>query len=356
MRKIIIDPAEIISGTDNRTHPAYIEAVNVIEGKDDVASMVYIKRFVTSIETTNAKISDKRIAASKGNIEMFKYYDTIKSGISIINEYKLSQYDNLHTIHYNLLANRSLYQEAYKKNNRIIMLEYESAVYSLIAGLSQILCNELTLVTNSTTNDISFIKAKDTHKGIIKQILEGFAKCFKKKDHKTYLQAMLDGSMTVNHISESVIMEAAVTVLISETIALISGFFSLGIKAFNLGKFTINALRQSLFGILPLIRSVIYLKYKAKADTIVNLEGQIEFIKRNIEQLKNKKTADPAKRDEIVKKQEAYITMYTKKIAKIKAELIDAEIAASEEINKTEPETKDTDKTDSGSSDDEFTL
>lgn len=351
--KIIIDPAEIIAGTSNRTHPAYIEAVNVIDGKDDTRSLAYIKRFVTAIETTNAKISDKRIAASKGNIEKFKYHNTIETGMGIIREYRLSQYDNLNTIYNNLISNRSLYEEAYQKNNRMLVLEYESAVYSIVVGLSQILNNELTMVTSTTNSRVSFTKTKDTHKGIIRQIIEGFAARFKNKNHKNYMQAMLE-SPSSTHISESVMMEAAVGTLVAETIALIQGFFSLGGKVYKAGKFTLSTLRQTLFGILPLIRSVIYLRYKAKADIIVNLEGQVGFIKRNIEQLKNKPTTDPAKRDTIIKKQEAYVAMYTKKIAKLKAELMDAETAAAEEINKTEPDPKN--KDDSGSSDDEFTL
>lgn len=51
---ITFDAAAIISGTSNKTHPLYIEAANAInkqDKKEDVKSISYLKKFITSIET-----------------------------------------------------------------------------------------------------------------------------------------------------------------------------------------------------------------------------------------------------------------------------------------------------------------
>lgn len=80
-----------------------------------------------------------------------------------------------------------------------------------------------------------------------------------------------------------------------------------------------------MFGIIPLIRSCIYLKYKKKADTIAALEAQAAFIDRNIEQLENRTNMDPAKKETIIKKQKAAAEGARKRAAKLRAQLLETE-------------------------------
>lgn len=112
-----------------------------------------------------------------------------------------------------------------------------------------------------------------------------------------------------------------------------------------------RSIKSSLFGIIPLIRSILFLRYKKKADKINALETQVQFIKMNIEQLQNRQNdMDPKKKEEIIKRQQAIIDAYNKKAEKLRAELTEEEKDASVSIKEEDPSmSKD-------SGDDDFVL
>lgn len=120
----------------------------------------------------------------------------------------------------------------------------------------------------------------------------------------------------------------------------------------NVTKFGVNAvkaIKNSLFGIIPLIRSIMYLRYKRKADKITSLDQQVQFIQQNIEQLRNREgDMDPKKKEQIIKRQEAIIEAHKKKAEKLRAQLMEEEKEASNALKQDDPSM--------GKTNDEFVL
>ena len=73
----------ILAGTDNPTHPLYVEAAKDVNtnNRTGVAKM---RNFLTSIEelANSDKVKDKRISDSKGNIREFSGYKNINTVLS----------------------------------------------------------------------------------------------------------------------------------------------------------------------------------------------------------------------------------------------------------------------------------
>jgi hypothetical protein len=104
-----------------------------------------------------------------------------------------------------------------------------------------------------------------------------------------------------------------------------------------------KAIKGTLFGILPLIRSILYLKYKRKADTILSLEEQMHFISLNIEHLQNIKGMDPVKKETIIRSQQATIEGFRKRVAKLRVELMDSEKEAAIALDDSKGDITNTD-------------
>lgn len=335
---------EIVSGTNNMTSRAYMEAAKEVENKTPKA-MNQLKNFITSIENLASKdvVKDTRISGTRGNITAFTGYDNIKTAMDFLNKNlgKISIMQDLDVVYQALKNNQTQYTEGYEKNVRLIILEYESAVYLLVTGLSMAMADSIGITQNGT--QIKIQKKSGSTDGPIIQTLHDFAKQLGNKSHKEYLDGLLKGkeSMgTSTNIEESVsFMESTV----ADTIDLIDAMTSNIGKIAGAGKRLLMTMKNSIFGIVPLIRSVLYLRYKKKADTILALDQQVNFINMNIEQLQNIKGMDDAKKAEIIKKQKAVAEQYQKKAAKLRAQLSDGEREAASAIKKEDPEIKKVD-------------
>ena len=338
------DFLEIVAGTTNKLHPVYMEASKNIDNGTPRA-MGYLKNFITSIENLSSKenVKDSRISSSKGNIHNFSSYEDIKTSINFLNK-NLSGVgivNDLGTIIKSLENYQPQYTEGYEKNIRLVVLEYESAVDMLVTGLAMTIAENVDVVQNGTS--IKIKKSNNGTKGAIHKTISDLAKQMSVKHHKQYLDEMIKSkeyAKVDTNIQESVVLtEAAV----ADTLELIDTMInSIG----KIGHYTANIVRtikNSLFGIVPLIRSCLYLRYKKKADTVLALEQQVEFIKQNIEQLQNRTNMDENEKKRIIKKQEATIEAYKKKAAKLRAQLTDTEKQASEAIKKEDPGIKNTD-------------
>lgn len=335
---------EIVSGTNNMASRAYMEASKEVDKRTPKA-MGQLKNFITSIENLASKdvVKDTRISGTKGNITAFSGYENIKTAMEFLNKTlgKISIMQDLDTVYNALTSCQIQYTEGYEKNVRLIVLEYESAVYLLVTGLSMAMAENIDVTQNGT--QIKIQKKSGSTNGPIIQTLHDFAKQVGNKTHKEYLEGLLKGkeSMGVStRIEESAsFMESA----ISETIDLIDTMTTNIGKIAGAGKRLLMAMKNTIFGIVPLIRSVLYLRYKKKADTILALEQQVQFINMNIEQLQNIKNMDEAKKAEIIKKQKAVAEHYQKKAAKLRAELTDGEREATAAIKQEDPEIKKVD-------------
>jgi hypothetical protein len=352
---ICTDYMTIIAGTSNKIATPYLEASKSIES-DNTKSMAYLKNFITSIESIAAKSANKEkaIAESKGNIKNLPSYENIKYALDFTSKNlgKIKVLADISTLLDCLEKNQSLYTEGYTKQIRLIMLEYESIAYMVITGLVEVMANDMDVVQNGYKIQIKK-KFASTH-GTINSTISKLADEVKKPSHKDYLEALIKGIEVQNvdtkievkkeedkSVNESTVFtESAVT----DTISLIGAIFNNAGRIVKAGITGLKAIKKSLFGIIPLIRSVMYMKYKRKADKIAALDLQVEYLKNNIEQLQNKKgDMSPEKKAEIIKKQQAQVEAYKKRAAKLRAQLMEEEKEAATEIAKEDPKMKETD-------------
>ena len=346
MYYVSTDPIEIISGTSNRLNPVYVEAAKEIDGGTP-KSMIYLKNFLKSVSAIESKAgNDGKISSSRGNITKFSGYDNIKTHIKFLDKYisDLKFYKDLKDI-YNCLENYvTPYSEAYERNVSIVIQEYESALHLLIMGLGWAMANYVEI--NHKSNGIIEVKKRSgtDPSPVLTKLASDMSTRLKSEEHRSYLQTMVN-SRKASLKKESVYYEGN----IADTWQILTNLASTVSKGFDFGKRAVQAIRKSIFGILPLIRICLYFRYKKKADAVLNLEQQAQFIRMNIEQLQNIKGMDEAKKKTIIKKQQAKIEEYNKKAAKLRAQLSETEKEVATEVKK-----KDSDM--GKDSDDDFVI
>ena len=347
--KITHDYMEIITGTTNILNPVYKEAAESVD-KHDATGYGYLRNFVKSIDTLSKKgtTNDARITASKGNIKNFEGYDDIKFAIDFMSK-NMSGVPGIaacKTVFSKLEQFSTQYATGYEKKAKIVMFEYDTALYVLVTSLSMMMANNVDVVSNGT--DIKITKKAGKDFGVIMKTLEDYAKQLSGKAHKEYLETMLkavDEAGPANY-HESVITEGTVDDILSTIDVGITGLKNIG----KFGVHLVKGIKSSALGIVPLIRSGMYLKYKKKADTINALDQQVQFIKMNVDQLKNMKNMDEKKKEAIIKKQEATIEAYKKKAEKLRAQLVETEKEVATAIDKENPQIKN------NKADDDFVL
>lgn len=332
---------ELISGSTNKFSIAYTEAANAVTNND--TALRYLKNFIASIENVASKNGavDKRICDSKGNMKDFVGYDNIEKSLKFLRTHKTpsgsSITTNLITIHDMLEKYQPFYTEGYRENNRLLMREYECALYLLVTGLTMALSFSFEVTDASGTTKI-VPKAK-AYFGTTGKKIHEMAEELSHKDHRAYLDG-LEKLSTGEAVNESVIFTEAWTDIVASTISMIGALWGAGKSVFHLGVNAVKTMKKTIFGIVPLIRGVMYLSYKRKADTILALEQNILFIERNIDILSNKQTMDRDKKEVIIKKQRAQIEAYRKKAEKLRAQLEEGEKEAASAIAKEDSKLK----------------
>ena len=333
---------EIVAGSSNRTDPLYVEAANGVETvtKKNLASM---KRFITAIEevANTEKVKDARITSSKGNIKSFKGYHNVEVCMDFMskNLKSVPLVDQLQKLHDSLVKFQPQYTEGYDKKVRLVVLEYESAMYMLITGIVLTINENMEVVQNGAA--IKFQVKKGSGDRIIAKTVKELVQQLTNADHKEYLETMLkavDYKPIETSLKESAFFTEG---SVADTIDLIDAVLTNIGKIGHYSKRIVVSIIKSLFGIVPLIRSIIYLRYKKKADTVIALEQQASFLEQNIETVQNRKTDDPAKQKDVIKRQQAIVDAYRKKAEKLRAELTESERDAATEIQKTNQEIHD---------------
>jgi hypothetical protein len=333
MYTITNNPLEIISGTTNTTAPIYTEAANIIN-KDQNKAMSYIKKFLESIQ--KVRVKDDRISKTKGNISLFYKYNDLNESLSHLGKHvpNNAEFKALKTIKSVLEKNKSYYTEAYDRNIDILIMEYESAMYLLIEGIGFVITSYIAVKFNGTKT-VMTPKTNSINKGIITKLVIDLAKEISNKEHDNYVKELVE--FKDNNKGVTPVTEAAGDIVV-ETIRLFVSAIKNSSTFIKMGKHAIQIFIKSIFGIVPLIRSIIYLHYKRKAKLINSLETQAQFIQLNIDMLRNRTNIDATKKEEIIKKQEAVVDAYIKRAEKLRAELVEAEkdaATALAEDNKT---------------------
>jgi len=340
MYNVTTDPIEILSGTNNRLHPVYVETAKDV-GSDSSKSLGYLKSFLKSLDSANKKAgSDAKISGAKGNITNFSGYDDIRTSMSFLDKHISgnSFYKNLKDIYNCLDSYTNSYVEAYERNVTIAKAEFECALHLLVMGLAWSTANYLEM---AHTKDGSIIVKKRIGRSspMLTKLASDMASRLKSTDHKSYLQQIVKGKtmlkqesgLDLTYLTEGDIMDVwKIFTSITSGIG----------KGYTVGKRVLQTIKRSMFGIIPLIRICLYFRYKKKADKILALQQQVAFIKLNIDQLQNKKNMDPAKKEEIIKKQQAVVEAFNKKAEKLLAELSEEESEVVTELKKNDSEIK----------------
>nr|DAP16816.1 MAG TPA: hypothetical protein [Caudoviricetes sp.] len=338
MYKIVLDPVEFFAETTNRTHPVYMEALEKVQGKS-AGAMGHIKRFVSAIKK-KYKHQDKDIVGSKGNINSYKHHDEIEKAFAMLKKYHAgsSTVQNLEKIHSALHKNADIYQDGYRKYVDLVTIEYEMGLTTLVRGLEY----QLSASLNIEEKNGSFILSKKAPESneTLDQLISSFAKELNDSAHVQFIEALVkakDEFKVDTNVNEVVTFEES---SVSEVVSLINSIVT------NTGNVVKNiiggakALAKSAFGILVILRACTYYFYQRKADKIMKLQEQIQFLEINVEQLKNRSNIDPNKKEEIIKKQRAVIENYQKKAAKLLAQLQDNSRETSSMLKEDAPEIK----------------
>ena len=320
------DYMTILAGTSNRLARAYVEAAEHVE-KDDDASVKYLKKFIGSIEklSKSPKVNDARITKSKGFLREFEEHENIDYMLKFLQQYvKEPIVGDLKKIYDALTSYGTEYRSGYDKNVRLVELEYESAVYMLVTGLVYTMSNCVEFAQQDT--GFKIVKKAIDKRDTIAKMTSKMAKQLSEKDHKLYLSKLVEAATVARRdsgkpVAESYEGEYTIESVVGDALDLFDAITNNIGRIMGAGKTMIRTMKRTMFGILPMIRGVIYLHYKKKADHIANLEQQCAFLKMNIDQLNRRTDLSKEEKERLIKRQSAYVKAYEKKAAKIRAEL-----------------------------------
>ena len=320
------DYMTILAGTSNRLARAYVEAAEHVE-KDDDASVKYLKKFIGSIEklSKSPKVNDARITKSKGFLREFEEHENIDYMLKFLQQYvKEPIVGDLKKIYDAVTSYGTEYRSGYDKNVRLVELEYESAVYMLVTGLVYTMSNCVEFAQQDT--GFKIVKKAIDKRDTIAKMTSKMAKQLSEKDHKLYLSKLVEAATVARRdsgkpVAESYEGEYTIESVVGDALDLFDAITNNIGRIIGAGKMMIRTMKRTMFGILPMIRGVIYLHYKKKADHIANLEQQCAFLKMNIDQLNRRTDLSKEEKERLIKRQSAYVKAYEKKAAKIRAEL-----------------------------------
>lgn len=403
---------EICAGTSNHLDPVFIEAskenlTNNNKMLDRLGRMMasYEKFYGAKKGSIKSQVDKdmEAIIKSKGDIDKiwggkfkklldgsFNAISSLAPGGAFINIIKNKiNYKELEYVHKTLEETKgvveyirkykSYYEKSYDKKITLINQEYECSCVIVALGMlygvvqaNSIIASEkslkdmeniLTDVGANMTHDknVKYDKNKARKQSkVIGGIIRDLLKELKSSTHVKYLEVMIKAKdnkpIKESYEIDSMLAESSVTEIAMAINTIRESLWGI----FKYGTDIVNTVIRTITGIVPLIRSIIFLNYKKKVDAINNLEEQIEYLEMNINQLKNVKTGNKkevAHRTEIIKKQSAIIEQMKKKAYKMKEEFGLLEDEVEEDINRSNAELKnDSISPISSSSDDDFVL
>lgn len=354
------DPIEMIAGTSNTISSIYRETVQLFEEKSSTMISPMEKNFLTNIikdiGALIPKVSSDNsdINSSKGDFESYKHHSVVMDCIKYLKSTNINIPDlkYIESLVSSLKSYRSEYMEGYSKNIDLVKLEYESALYLIIEGLSYILSNNISVsVDDSNHIQITAKKSSFKSKNIMSKSLKDLSNQLKSSSHKSYLDGLLsmnEGMIkTESLMQEDVITEGAG----SATVLMVKKVLSIIDNIAHYAPKFIKSIKQSV-KVLPIIRSIVYMHYYKKAKKIQAIEQEIAFINLNINRLENKSNMDPKEKADIIAKQKRYIQAYEKKAEKLRAEFAEAETV----VEKKSSENNRVINNDKNSNDDDFVL
>lgn len=306
-----------------------------------------IRKIAAKFTTKKLTKVDNDIRDSKGNIDKFNQIAQLETSIRVLKELKNATANNVGNDIESAIAilrsYKQYYENAYSKQADLIVIEYECTLYLCYTSAQYALACYYNLDGNvaKQTNKETYAE----HGGLIFDTLHRMVEKMKDKGHVDYMKEIVK-------ISENMVLPVHEAGGIGITIDGISNIVDNLNVIVNSGVNIFNIVRRSLFGIIPLIQCAVAIRYRRKVNTIMDLDEQILLIERNMEQLKNRKNIDDDKKEEILKKQQASVDELRKKSEKLRAQLIDTEREAADDVEKDTNESKEDTKNDKTSDDD----
>lgn len=292
-----------------------------------------------------------------------------------LNNMKKSKKDieNLERILNQMKKFQQYYERAYETKSILINQEYECGALILIMGALNIMLNTNYLLSEFQSlnagvepafhpadyararvddESIAWSKASKSGQGysnlaernFVRRILNDFAKELTKPSHENYLKGMnsakinkatelepsatdmakakIDEADTKKEVKEMAVKESTY-ITESEIGQVLQIVNSIRDGIYNIvrgGISTLKVVWNSVFGIIPLIRSIIFLNHKKRINAILALEENVEYLQANIDSLKVNKTFTDVEKQKIIAAQKKKLEGYKKKIAKMKAE------------------------------------
>lgn len=308
-----------------------------------------IRKIVSKFTTKKLTKVDSDIRGSKGNVDKFSHIAPLETSIRVLKELKNATANkvgnDIESIVASLRSYKQYYENAYSKQADLIIIEYECTLYLCYTSAQYALACYYNLDGNAAkqTNKETYVE----HGGLIFDTLHRMAEKIKDKSHVDYMKEIVK-------ISENMVLPvheaggAGIEITIDGISNIVDNINAIARSGMNI----FGIVKRSLFGIIPLIQCAVSIWYRRKVNTIMELDEQIRLIERNMEQLKNRKNIDDDKKEEILKKQQASVDELRKKSEKLRAQLIDTEKEAAEDVEKDTKDSKEDTKNDKTSDDD----
>lgn len=241
------------------------------------------------------------IPFSKGDIEQCRCYPIVTSSLSILssmaNQMKMRIPDvmTIETSISYIKANKETFQRAFKMRCDVLIMYYNTLVYSCVEATSLLLAMYVDYV--KTPSSIKLIVKKEQNKPwwnqvICMQTLLDFNKNCKNGTFKTLSKQLLSGKISRAY--------EATTTIVSETVVTT---VAVGVAA--------------AMAIIPLLRTIIYYFYYSRMKVANFLEQQVQFLQLNEANI-NSSIEDPSKRKEILENQKRLIKKFEDISDKIK--------------------------------------
>lgn len=279
--------------------------------------------------------------------------------------------ENLQKIKTYMFKFQKYYERSYETKSILVNQEYECSALVLLIGAVNAIVNTNFMLSDfeklTSGKEASFHPAdyargsysdydvtisksakmgtgysKLAERNFIRKIVNDLAKELSKPSHEEYLKGMNEAKIDKKATPENqkvatAAMQAEAEKEAKEVAVKESTYISeageiqtvlgivLGIRdgiydIVRHGISTIKVLWNSIFGIVPLIRSIIFLNHKKKINAIMALEENIDYLQTNIDSLKLNKNFKPAEKQKIINAQMKKLEGYKKKVAKMKAE------------------------------------
>lgn len=301
--------------------PTYGDCKNALAILEDTQSPLTTrlteKLYTEVIEKGHIDFDD--IPVSAGDIKTYKGYATMMETLNTI--MKMAQVDGskdalnyatiVSTAIHHIESLEQYYKEGFQKKSDLLMLEYNMFVFCCVQATSAILSQYVEIVKGfrNGTYSMKIRNSKYAPNAFYFQQLEKFNKTVETSNYTAYLKTAL-----TNEDSRFVGFSTAVGVVAVAAAILVV--------------------------IVPLLRTLVYQFYALRTKLSDACALQATYLEFNRTCLETNQMMDQAKRDNIIRRQEAVKRMFERMAEKLRVDMISANKRAKSELEKEDKKFK----------------